>query len=140
VWRSHRADHRDRLDAVLSRLAYSAAASTIGKTVSSVGSLVLWWGIANWAPRIWHLNGVLDADPQLSAFPYRFRVLAVSDGTATVTSPRTPDMPAVRFLGILRPELASRREDDPAVVAAQQDLAALQGRARDLLLAAARGP
>ena len=100
-----------------------------------VGSLVLWWGIANWAPQVWHLNGVLGADPQLSAFPYRFRVLTVSGGTATVTSPRTPDMPAVRFLGILRPEFASRRDDDPTVVAAQQDLAALQGRARDLLLA-----
>ena len=44
-------------------------------------------------------------------------------------------MPAVRFLGIVRPELANRREDDPAVIAAQQHLAAVQGRARDLLLA-----
>ena len=43
-------------------------------------------------------------------------------------------MPAVRFLGIVRPELANRREDDPAVIAAQQHLAAVQGRARDLLL------
>jgi hypothetical protein len=37
--------------------------------VSFVGSLVLWWGIANRTPQVGHLNGVLDADPQLSEFP-----------------------------------------------------------------------
>ncbi len=81
-----------------------------------VGGLVLWWGIANWQPQVWRLNGLLDDEPTLAAF-------------------RTAEMPAARFLGILRPELAGRREDDAALIAAERQLAAVQGRARELLLA-----
>jgi hypothetical protein len=100
-----------------------------------VGSLVLWWGIANWQPQVWRLNGLLDDEPALAAFSYRFRVLELIDGVASVTTPRTADMPATRFLGMLRPELAGRREDDAALIAAEKQLAAVQGRARELLLA-----
>ncbi len=83
-----------------------------------VGGLVLWWGIANWQPQVWRLNGLLDDEPTLAAFSYRFRVLELVDGVASVTTPRTAEMPAARFLGILRPELAGRREDDAALIAA----------------------
>jgi hypothetical protein len=100
-----------------------------------VGGLVLWWGIANWQPQVWRLNGLLDDEPTLAAFSYRFRVLELVDGVASVTTPRTAEMPAARFLGILRPELAGRREDDAALIAAERQLAAVQGRARELLLA-----
>jgi hypothetical protein len=100
-----------------------------------VGGLVLWWGIANWQPQVWRLNGLLDDEPTLAAFPYRFRVLELVDGVASVTTPRTAAAPAARFLGILRPELAGRREDDTALIAAEQQLAGVQGLARELLLA-----
>jgi hypothetical protein len=100
-----------------------------------VGGLVLWWGMANWRPEVWRLNGLLDDEPALAAFPYRFRVLELTEGVANVTTPRSADVPAARFLGILRPELAGRREDDAGLIAAEKQLAAVQGRARELLLA-----
>jgi len=81
------------------------------------------------------LNEVLDDDPQLAAYPYRFQVLAVQGRTAVLSSPRSPELPAVRFLALLQPALAGKEPNDPALVAAEKDLAAHQGRARELVLA-----
>lgn len=81
------------------------------------------------------LNRVLEADGRLAAYPYRFRVTAVENGTAVMLTPRSPQLPATKFLPLLQPELAGLASDDPALVAAQQELAALQAHARALVLA-----
>ncbi|HKJ77106.1 MAG TPA: hypothetical protein VKA64_07875 [Gammaproteobacteria bacterium] len=90
---------------------------------------------STWSPRVGELNGKLADDAVLTDYPYRFRVLALEDGVATLTTPRSYEVPAVRFLGIIEPRLANRAPDDPEVVAAQKRLAKHQGRARKLVLA-----
>ena len=99
-----------------------------------VGLFVAVW-LANLNPRVWELNDLLEDDPQLSAYPYQFRVLSLENGIASLSSPRSSQVPAVRFLGIIRPQLANRQDNDPDVIAAQKELASLQARAKELILA-----
>ena len=99
-----------------------------------VGLFAAVW-LANLNPRVWELNDLLEDDPQLSSYPYQFRVLTLENGIASVSSPRSSQVPAVRFLGIIRPQLANRQDNDPDVIAAQKELASLQARARELILA-----
>lgn len=81
------------------------------------------------------LNRVLEADERLAAYPYRFRVVSVEQGMAVMLTPRSPQLPATKFLPLFQPELAGLANDDPALVAAQQELAELQAHARALVLA-----
>ena len=99
-----------------------------------VGLFAAVW-LANLNPRVWELNDLLEDDPQLSSYPYQFRVLTLENGIASVSSPRSSQVPAVRFLGIIRPQLANRQDNDPDIIAAQKELASLQARARELILA-----
>lgn len=102
-----------------------------------LAAAALGWWVSTWSPRVGELNALLAEDPALAGYPYRFRVVALEDGVATLTTPRSFEMPAVRFLGILHPRLKGRSSDDPEVVAAQKRLAEHQGRARKLVLAEA---
>lgn len=56
-------------------------------------------------------------------------------GWPTLTSPRSAEVPAIRFLELIHPELAGLSTDDPKVVAAQKSLAGHQARARSRVLA-----
>jgi hypothetical protein len=103
--------------------------------LGSIAAIIIIAWLATLSPRVWELNGLLEDDPQLSAYPYRFEVLSLDNGVATLTTPRSPQVPAVRFLGILYPQLANRRDNDPDVIAAQKELAEHQGRAKELILA-----
>lgn len=91
-------------------------------------------GIIGWAVsldyRAVSLNDLLTDDPLLAAYPYPFRVRAVHDGVAELYTPRSAALPAVRFLGLLQPSLATLAPDDPAMVAAQQQLARVQQHAK----------
>ena len=98
------------------------------------GLIAVVW-LANLNPRIWELNDLLEEDPQLRAYPYQFRVLSLENGIASMSTPRSSQVPAVRFLGIIRPQLANRQDNDPDVIAAQKELASLQARAKELILA-----
>lgn len=93
-----------------------------------------WWA-STWSPRVGELNDLLADDPVLADYPYRFRVVALEDGVATLTTPRSYEVPAVRALAIIEPRLAGRSTDDPEVVAAQKRLAEHQGHASELVLA-----
>lgn len=93
-----------------------------------------WWLSSSWQPEVWKLNEQLEEDAKLSDYPYQFRVKHLEDGVATLSSPRNAQVPAMRFLEILHPELASLAQDDPKVVAAQQDLIDHQKRAQDMVL------
>jgi len=94
-------------------------------------------GVLGWAVsldyRAASLNDLLADDPLLAAYPYPFRVRAVHDGVAELYTPRSAALPAVRFLALLQPSLAASAPDDPAMVAAQQQLARVQQHAKALV-------
>lgn len=96
--------------------------------------LLAWWVASAWQPRVWEINDLLGADPKLAGYVYRFRVVGLDDGVATLSTPRSFDVPAMRFLEIVQPSLAGKAQDDPAMIAAQQDLIDHQKRAQDLVL------
>ena len=99
--------------------------------------LLLWLGWALYEdPLVSSLNRRLGDDPELAAFPYRFRVLDVSNGVATIGTPRSSAVPVARVLGILYPNVAGKPETSDAYLRAQQQLARTQTRARDMILEA----
>lgn len=85
-------------------------------------------------PAVAGLNTLLEQDNEVAAYPYRFRVLAMHEGVATMSSPRSSDFPVYRALGILFPPLANRAQDNPDLMQAQQDLARVQKRAMAIVL------
>jgi len=97
-------------------------------------ALLAWWLSSIWQPRVWEVNDMLESDPKLSEYPYQFRVVSLNDGVATLSSPRNFQVPAIRFLEIIHSELAGLAQDDPKVIAAQQDLIDHQKRAQGLVL------
>jgi hypothetical protein len=99
-----------------------------------LAGLLAWWISASWNPRAAELNAVLESDPVLSQYVYRFSVVDYDDGVAVITTPRSFEVPAMRFLEIVKPELAGKDQDDPAMVAAQQELIEHQKRAQTLIL------
>ena len=105
----------------------------------ALGALILAaifiWAKSSWQPKVWELDKVLVSDTLLSSYPYQFRVRSFQDGVATISTPRSFDIPALQFLGIIHPQLAGKAQDDPEMVAAQQGLIDHQKRAMGLILA-----
>jgi len=97
--------------------------------------LLAWWLSSIWQPRVWEINEMLESDPKLSDYAYQFRVVDFDNGVAILSTPRSFDVPAMRFLEIVQPGLAGRAQDDPVMIAAQQDLIAHQKRAQGLVQA-----
>lgn len=98
------------------------------------GLAVLLW-IFYEDPQIAALNDLLGNDVQVSAYPYHFRVVDVRNGVVTMSSPRSSEFPAYRALELLYPRLANRTPDDPEMLQAQQDLAEIQQRAKQIVTA-----
>ena len=101
-----------------------------------LGSILLVWLIA-WLltldGRLSEIDDMLQDDPQLAAYPYQFKALEIENKTAVISTPRSTSLPAIRFLGIIKPGLANRSAQDPAVIAAQKELASLQSKVRKLV-------
>ena len=85
------------------------------------------------SPGVSKLNGLLSKNTELVDYPYRFRVLELQDGVATMSTPRSADFPAHRALVILYPALRNERPDSPAMLDAQQEMARMQGTARSIV-------
>ena len=98
-----------------------------------IGIASLGWWFAAWNPRVGEINAVLEADPQLSDYPYQFRVLSLEKGVAVVSTPRSFEVPVMRFLAVLRPDLRGKAQDHPQMMAAQAELAAHQKRVGSLV-------
>jgi len=81
------------------------------------------------------INAVIDStgSEALRNYPYRFRVLRVSGDSAVVSTPRNVSVPAFRFLGVIHPEVDVRNPNDPAFIAAEQRLAAVQTEVMNLV-------
>lgn len=96
---------------------------------------LFFWIQSVWQPKVWELDEVLTADSVLADYHYQFRVRSFEDGVAVISTPRSFDIPAIRFLEIIHPKLAGKAQDDPEMIAAQQDLIDHQKRAMGLILA-----
>lgn len=99
-----------------------------------IGALAFWINSA-WKPDAWNLDSVLESDPKITSYPYRFRVVSLENGVATLSTPRSFDVPAYRFLAIIHPNLKDKADNDPQMIAAQQDLIDHQKHAQGLILA-----
>jgi len=84
-------------------------------------------------PAVSRLNDLLKENAEVAAYPYRFRVLKLEDGVATMGTPRSANFPAFRALVIFYPELKNQPLDSLEVVEAQQELARIQGIARGIV-------
>ncbi len=84
--------------------------------------------------RLGEINEMLLQDPEIAAYPYTFKALEIQGRTAVMSSPRSTAVPAIRFLGIIKPRLANKSEQDPELIAAQKELGALQGKVRELVV------
>ncbi len=96
---------------------------------------LFFWASSAWKPEVWDLDGVLTSDTQLASYPYQFRLRSLENGVAIISTPRSFDVPAIRFLEIIHPKLAGKNQDDPEMIAAQQGLIDHQKRAMGLMLA-----
>lgn len=102
----------------------------LGAVVAVLATL---WVVSNWDPGASKLNAMLEDDAELAAYPYQFRVVSLDNGVATMKSPRSFEVPVIRFLGIMEPRLAGKSDDHPDVVAAQAALAHHQKRAQEIV-------
>ena len=95
------------------------------------------WLIQRPDARTRELNQALaeQGSAQLKAYPYQFHVLRVEGDTAVIATPRNFDVPAFHALGVLYPQLNVKNNNDPAFIAAQQALGAVQAEARLIVLA-----
>jgi hypothetical protein len=84
--------------------------------------------------RLGEIDDILQQDPEIASYPYKFRALEIQGKTAVISSPRSTSMPAIRFLGIIKPSLANKSDQDPALISAQKELGALQSKVKKLVL------
>ena len=108
------------------------------KIYAAVLGGILLVGVASWLFtldfRLGEIDDMLQQDPEIAAYPYPFKALEIRGTTAILSTPRSTSMPAVRFLAIIKPSLANKSEQDPAVIEAQKALAAVQSKVRKLVL------
>lgn len=81
------------------------------------------------------INTQLQANTELKNYPYKFRVIKIEDGVATVTSPRSAKVSVLHALAIIHPEYASKSPDSPEMITAQKELAQLQENAAKIIKA-----
>ncbi len=82
------------------------------------------------------INTQLQTNTELAKYPYKFRVIKIEDGVATVTSPRSAKVSVLHALSIIHPEYSLKSSDSPEIIAAQKELAQLQETAADIIKAA----
>ncbi|AGA90379.1 hypothetical protein Thimo_1600 [Thioflavicoccus mobilis 8321] len=93
--------------------------------------LLMFW--ISWAggivPQVWQVNALLQDDPMLQEYPYKFRAVLLASGVATMTRPYDMEVAPFDFLQVIEPDLAGKAPNDPAMVAALKRLRAHERRA-----------
>ena len=84
--------------------------------------------------RILAINETLAKDFELEGYPYTFEVQQLENGVAVVGSPRSAQVPVMRFLRTAFPALRATPVDHPDMMEAQRVLALKQSRAEQLVL------
>ncbi len=74
-----------------------------------------------------------QASERLKRYPYPFHVIRVVGDTAVMGSPRSFEVPAMKFIAVIRPELDVMNANDPDFIAAQKDLATAQTEAENIV-------
>lgn len=74
------------------------------------------------------INAVIESQGSaaLRNYPYQFRVVRVTGDTAVLSTPRNVKVPAMRFLKVIHPEIDTLNANDPAFIAVEKELAAVQ--------------
>jgi len=85
-------------------------------------------------PEVSELNDLLEADSAVASYPYQFHVMELKNEIAVMSTPRSTDFPVQRALGLLYPNLANRKQNNPDLMKAQQKLATVQKQAKALVL------
>ncbi len=112
---------------------------TLSAIIASAAFLVflivtLSWHNDELRPRIWRLNEILEQDPILADYPYRFRALVFLNGAVTLSSPHALERPLRPFLDRLDPSLVGKPDDAPEVQAAEQHFRAVEAHAVELMM------
>ncbi|MES9830381.1 MAG: hypothetical protein ABW201_19160 [Candidatus Thiodiazotropha sp.] len=84
--------------------------------------------------RLGEIDDMLERDPLISSYPYPFRAMRIRDTTAIISSPRSSTMSAIKFIGLIKPSLKNLSDQDPKLIAAQKELAAVQSKVRKLVV------
>lgn len=92
----------------------------------------LYW-FSNLDFRAGELTSLIEADNELAEYPYTFTVVSVTNGVATMLSPRSADSPAPTALKIMFPELAAASVQSDEMQFAQKELAYLQSKAANIV-------
>lgn len=100
--------------------------------LAAVGAIALFF-IFYESPAIGELNERLAANEDVAGYPYRFRVLELDNGVATMGTPRSAQFSAHRALLILFPALRTEPLDSEVLVAAQKEMARVQFVAKDIV-------
>jgi hypothetical protein len=96
---------------------------------------IYWFGLRT-DPRVDALNQALvqNSSPALRNYPYSFRVIGLEGGSAVMSTPRSAEVPVLRMIGALYPNLSGKAPNDPDFVAAEIDLSKVQFEARTIVL------
>jgi len=97
----------------------------------AVIGFVLWLSSLDF--RAGEINDLLEADAELAAYPYPFRVMSLENGVAQVSSPRSAQLSAIQSLRVMFPELQQKDAVSDEMMAAQEALASMQARAGQLV-------
>lgn len=86
---------------------------------------LIWW-LSSLDFRAREINGLLESDAEVSAYPYPFRVMSLEKGVAQVSSPRSAQFSAIQSLRILYPSLEQSSTVSDEMMLAQEELARIQ--------------
>jgi len=78
------------------------------------------------SPKVQDLNNQLESIKEINDFPYRFKVLRVNNGIATMNSPISTELPCGKVITIIFPSLKGKSLLSPEYQKAQKLLAKVQ--------------
>ena len=85
-------------------------------------------------PMVWKLNGQLEDNETLAAYPYPYRVLDFRNGVATLSTPHADDAGAARAIRALFPALADAPDDSPRLAEALLEMARMRAIAAEVVI------
>tara|TARA_B100001059_G_scaffold208841_1_gene221386 strand:- start:307 stop:768 length:462 start_codon:yes stop_codon:yes gene_type:complete len=85
----------------------------------------IWW-LSSLDFRAMEINDLLEADADVAAYPYPFRVISLKEGVAQLGSPRSAQFSAIQALRIMYPDLKKAGAVSDEMMAAQDELARVQ--------------
>ena len=81
------------------------------------------------------LTGIIheQGSQELKDYPYQFKVLKVEGDTAYLSTPRNVQVPALKALGAMFPEINTKDANNPDFIAAEKRLARVQSEAQEIV-------